>query len=243
MNKVDICGVSFDNVTIDEALAILKDFLSSPTPKIVVTPNSEIVQACIEDSKIKTVISQADLTVPDGIGVIYASRILGRPIKEKVAGFELAYRFLPVMADMGKKLFILGGKPGVAETAQKNLKAEFPNLEICGVHDGYFSDGSQIASLINTSGADVVFVCLGAPKQEMWMVAHKNELKSSIMLGLGGSVDVYAGNVKRSPKLFVSLGLEWFYRLLKEPWRIKRMMKLPKFLISVIWNRANKPNY
>lgn len=237
MERIDIRGVMFDNVTLQQAVQRVLGFLDGEQAKIVVTPNSEIVQMCLEDPEVMTVVRQADLTIPDGIGVVYASKILGTPLKQKVAGFDLAGALLPYLAEQGKRLYLLGGAPGVAEQAAARMQQKYPSLIICGTHDGYFKEDGPVIQKVNESDADILYVCLGAPKQERWMVANRDRLHVKAMLGLGGSLDVFAGNVKRAPDVFVKLGLEWFYRLMKEPWRYKRMAKLPKFLVGTIVNK------
>ena len=239
MQRVPIGKVYFNNVTLDQAIDEVMSYLHGAENHAVVTPNSEIAQLCARDAALLEIINSADLVVPDGIGVIYASRILGRPLSQKVAGIELAAGILPRLKEEAFRLFLLGGKPGIAQQAKEKIEEKYPNI-ICGVHDGYFKDDRQVIDEINQSGADMVFVCLGAPKQEIWMYENKDKLKVKAMLGLGGSLDVFAGQAKRAPQIFIKLGLEWLYRLLKEPWRIGRMMKLPQFLFGIIAYRFSK---
>ena len=163
-----------------------------------------------------------------------AARILGTPLKGKVAGVELGREVLAFASDDGLPVYFLGGKPGVTEAAAEKMREAYPALQICGMHDGYFQKSGEendaVLNLINESGAKILFVCLGAPAQEKWIAQNKDRLPGvQILMGLGGSLDVYAGTVKRAPKIFIKLGLEWLYRLLKEPRRIGRMMSLPKF--------------
>ncbi len=231
---VDVVGVPIQNVTMAEAVRDCSAFLERKDKRIVVTPNAEILQLCVEDEEVKNIICKADYIVPDGIGVVKGAKMLGTPVKQKVAGCDLAWNLLGEMEKKGKKLFLLGAKPGVAAAAAENMKKTYPNLIIAGVQDGYFQDDAPVVEAINAADTDALFVCLGVPKQEMWMMKHKDELNLSIMMGLGGSLDVFAGTVKRAPKIFIKLGLEWLYRLLKEPWRAKRMMKLPVFFLSVL---------
>ena len=138
------------------------------------------------------------------------------------------------MGREGKRVFLLGAKPGVADAAGEKLRERFPGLVIAGTNDGYFQDDDPVVEKINAVQPDLLLVCLGAPKQELWMQRNAPRLRVGLMAGLGGSLDVFAGNVKRAPKFFQKLGLEWFYRLIKEPKRIGRMMKLPKFLLAAI---------
>ncbi len=230
---VDVVGIPVQNVTMEEAVRDAAAFLDGAEPKIIVTPNAEILQLCVEDARIKEIIRGADYIIPDGIGVVRAAKMLGTPMKGKVAGCELGWNLLPEITRRGKRLFLLGAKPGVAQAAADKMKAQYPDLIICGVRDGYFKEDDEVIESIRAARADALYVCLGVPKQEKWMVKHRDRLGVKLMIGLGGSLDVYAGNIKRAPKLFIKLGLEWLYRLIKEPWRIKRMMKLPVFFVSV----------
>ena len=231
---VDVVGIPIQKVTMDEAVGDVSAFLDEKGGKVVVTPNAEILQLCVEDQNVHQIIRQADYIIPDGIGVVKGAKLLGTPLKQKVAGCDLAWNILGEMEKKGKKLFLLGAKPGVAAAAAEKMKEAHPNLIVCGVQDGYFKEDAPVIDAINAADADVLFVCLGVPKQETWMMQYKDQLNVSVMMGLGGSLDVFAGTVKRAPKIFIKLGLEWFYRLIKEPWRAKRMMKLPKFFVSVL---------
>ena len=234
-NKINIRGVNFNNVTFDEAVDTLITRLDNGEQTALYTPNSEIVQACIESPELFDVINSAEMIVPDGIGVVKAGRILGTPFKGgKVAGIEVGEAVLSRANGTEHKVFLLGGKPGVAEAAQEKLLEKYPDIKFVGTNDGYFKkegdENDAVIAKINESSADVLFVCLGAPAQEKWIYFNRAPLTSvKLMMGLGGSLDGYAGTVKRAPKIFIKLGLEWFYRLLKEPKRIGRMMKLPKF--------------
>ena len=230
---VDVVGIPVQNVNMKEAVRAVSSFLDERAGRIVVTPNAEILQLCVEDESVRQTILQADYIVPDGIGVVRAAKMLGTPIKEKVAGCELAWNLLSEIERKGKRLFLLGAKPGVAQAAAEKMKEAHPDLIICGVQDGYFKEDEPVAEQIRQADADALYVCLGVPRQEQWMVRYRQSLNVGVMMGLGGSFDVYAGQVKRAPDIFIKLGLEWLYRLLKEPWRIKRMMKLPKFFVSV----------
>lgn len=241
MEKIKIRGVIFDNVDMSQALERCRGWLTDPgrkNPAVIHTPNAEIVQLCVEQPEMRGLINSADLIIPDGSGVILASKILGRPLKKgKVAGVELSERVVAMCAELGLGVFILGGKPGVPQTAADKLREKYPNLIIAGVRDGYFKDDAEVIAEINRSAAAFLIVCLGVPKQEKWIAAHKNELCVKLAGGFGGSVDIFAGTAKRAPKIFVKLGLEWFYRLLREPKRIGRMMKLPKFVFGTAFAR------
>ncbi len=181
-------------------------------------------------------LNRADLLTADGIGVVYASKILKKPIKERAAGYDIARKVLEKINYTDHKLFLFGGKPGVAETAKKNLEKDYPDLNIVGMRNGYFKpeEEPEIVEEINNSDADIVFVCLGAPKQEQWIDRNAANLKARVAMGIGGSLDVFAGTAERAPEFFCNHGLEWLYRLYKEPWRIGRMMELPKFAATVV---------
>lgn len=235
--RTDILGVAFDNVTMAEAVDRAMALLEREGPHLVVTPNAEIVQQARSDPEFAALIAQADLVLPDGVGVVYASKILGRPLKGRVPGVDFAGALMDRMAKSNKRLFLLGAKPGVAEEAARRLTAQHPGLTVCGVHDGYFREDAPVVQAIREAGADVVFVCLGAPKQEKWAAAHGGETGARLLVGLGGSLDVFAGQVDRAPESWQRLGLEWLYRAIRQPSRFKRVARLPGFLLSAVGAR------
>ena len=236
--RTEILGVAFDNVTMDEALDRAMELVEQKgTPHLVVTPNAEIVQQAGQDEEFSALIANADMVIPDGVGVIYASKILGRPLKGRVPGVDFAAGLMERMAKSGHRLFLLGAKPGVAEEAAERLTAAHPGLVICGTHDGYFKDDAAPAEIIRQAQADVVFVCLGAPRQEKWIVNNGAATGASLLIGLGGSLDVFAGRVERAPEAWQKAGMEWLYRAIKQPERLKRVAKLPLFLCSAVGAR------
>lgn len=238
--RIDVLGVGFDNVLMIEAVARAVELLGQPGAHYVVTPNPEIVEVCRENPEAMQAVNGADLVLADGVGIIKGARILGTPLKARNPGIEFAACLMEEMAKKGLSLYLLGAKPGVAETAGKRLAEKYPGLTIAGTHDGYFQDDAPVIEAIRNSGADAVFVCLGAPKQELWMAKNGPETGARLLCGLGGSLDVFAGTVKRAPKFWSDHGLEWFYRLCKEPSRLGRMMKLPLFLIHVRQEKRRK---
>lgn len=236
--KVNILGVNVDMVTIDEATDRIIGFFDEDKLHKVYTPNSEIIMAAYKDERFRALLNGADLLTADGIGVVYASKILGKPISERAAGYDIACKVLDRIKDTGHSVYLFGSKPGVAETARERLTEQYPGLRVAGTHNGYFKpeDEPAIVEEINATGADLLFVCLGAPKQEEWLDRNADKLNVRVAMGIGGSLDVFAGTAERAPEFYCKHGLEWFYRLKKEPWRAKRMLALPKFGMTVVLN-------
>ena len=236
-NKVNILGVYVNKVSISQAADSIMSFISvEGNTKAVYTPNSEIIMHGYRDSQLCDVLNDADLLTADGIGVVYASKILGNPISERCAGYDVACTLLDKMGKEGKSVYLFGSKPGVAELAKENLLKKYPGLVVAGYSDGYFDaeKEKQIIADINSKKPDVLFVCLGAPKQEKWIHNHKNELQCKVCMGLGGCLDVFAGTVERAPDFYCKHGIEWLYRLVKQPKRFFRMLDLPRFAVTVL---------
>ena len=239
MNRIDVLGVEYDDMDIVEAVELAMGFMEERRCAYAVTPNPEIVLECRKNRKLAAAVRAADMVLPDGVGVIYASRILGTPIKNRLPGIDFASALMARMSECGKKVFLLGAKSGVSELAAERLTERYPGLEICGVNDGYFAqeDNELVLEKINALSPDLILVCLGAPRQEIWMKNNAELLNAVLMIGLGGAMDVYAGVVERAPRKWRKLGLEWLYRLIKEPRRIKRMIKLPGIIFAALWRR------
>ena len=238
--RIDVLGVGFDNMTVEQAVSEGVRLMSTPGAHYAVTPNPEIVETCREDPEANQAVNSADLVLADGIGIIYGAKMLGTPLKGRVTGIGFAQGIMERMAENGKRLFLLGAKPGIAEKAGQKLARQYPGLRIAGTHDGYFREDGPVIEEIRTSGADVVFVCLGAPKQETWRVKNGAATGAKLLVGLGGCLDVFSGEVQRAPEVFQKLGLEWLHRLVKNPSRIGRMMKLPLFLVHVAEEKRKK---
>jgi N-acetylglucosaminyldiphosphoundecaprenol N-acetyl-beta-D-mannosaminyltransferase len=239
--RIDIMGIPVDGVTIGEALEMVKRFISEGGgPHMIVTPNSLIANMSISNGELREAIASSCLSIPDGWGIVWASRILGSPIKERVAGIDLMVGICKMAADMGYKVFLLGGKEGVAERAAEGLRSIAPGLIVVGTHHGYFSDDGEVLDLINKSGADILFVAMGAPKQELWMWRNRDLLKVSVVMGVGGSFDVLAGVRRRAPEWIRRSGLEWLYRFITNPTRIERLLVPLIFGMRVIVRRARR---
>lgn len=239
MDKLYIFGVPIHRVTMNEAVEILKGYLKEDRIHIVATPNAEIIMMAQKDEEYKKILNETNLNVPDGSGVVFASKVFNKPLKERVAGFDLMMEFVKWASHKDVSIYLLGAKPEVVEKAQSNLKNLYPSLKIVGFHHGYFNEKEEenIIEDINKRAAQVLFVALGAPKQEKWIYKNKEKLKVKIAMGVGGSFDVIAGKAKRAPEIYRKLGLEWLYRLIQEPWRYKRMSALPKFAFKVLLAR------
>ena len=235
--KIDVMGLKFDSMTMDEALSRAEALLRGDKAAYVVTPNAEIAYEALHDGQLREMLNGADLMLPDGAGVVLASKLLRTQVKQKVAGVDFAAGLLGVLERNGQSLYLLGGKTGIGELAAQKMLEAHPQLRIAGIADGYFQDEAPVIAKINASGADALFVCLGAPKQERFMVQHQQELHVHLMAGLGGSLDAFAGTVQRAPAWMIRLNLEWLYRLIREPKRFRRMLRLPKYLWAVMLKR------
>lgn len=239
MKKISVLGTRFDDISIPEAVEAALQLMAEKKGSYVVTPNPEIVLAGRKNRKLAGALRGAALSLPDGVGVVLASRILGTPITNRVPGIDFATALLSRMSDRGMSVFLLGAEEGVAETAADRLSERFPGLRILGTNDGYFSeyDEGPLLERINEAEPDLLTVCLGSPKQELWMRTNRDHLRVGLMAGLGGTLDVWAGVTKRAPRKWRRLGLEWLYRLIREPRRIVRMIRLPGILLAALWYR------
>ena len=231
--KVDVLGVGFDALDMEAALDVAARWLEEPKARYVVTPNAEIAYAAFKDAELRETLNGADMVLPDGVGIIKGAQTLGRPLAGRVPGCEFGPRLAARMAGAGKRLYLLGAAPGVADASADKLRRDCPGLTVCGVRDGYFkSDGEALADIVEAK-PDVMFVCLGSPKQERWMRRNLDKVGPVLMLGLGGTLDLLAGRVSRAPGVFQRLGLEWLYRIGFSPKRWGRAMALPRFLAAV----------
>lgn len=240
MSKINVLDVYFDNITMEEAVEQAFSSIQKRSGNYVVTPNPEMVMQAQENEALSQALTQAEFVLPDGIGIIYGAGILGTPLAEKVPGIDFASLLMERLSAVGGSVFLFGSKPGVADMAAVNLAEKYPGLVIAGTADGYFDDDSGIIEEINRAKPDLLFVCLGVPKQELWMHKNHGSLDVGLMAGLGGSLDVFAGVVHRAPVAWQKLGLEWLYRLIKQPSRFGRMLRLPLFLLCVIKKRVMK---
>ena len=239
MQTAKVLGVRFHLAAPGEALDEARRFLDADGGmRAVYTPNPEIVMRARKDAAFMDVLNRGDLVIPDGIGVVYAMRMNGVKIKERVTGYDLVQGLLAGMAEHGRTVYFLGGKEESVSLAKANMETKYPGLQIVGYHNGFFDAEKEILIIeeIQRLKPDLLLVFLGAPKQEKWIDAHR-ELPVRLAIGVGGSVDVMSGMVPRAPAFYQKHGLEWLYRLAKQPSRWKRQLILPKFMLVVLWNR------
>ncbi len=243
MRKItQVLNVPFDAVTMKEAVARVKLLLDAGGQHFICTPNPEIVMEAQRDKELMVILREADMVVPDGIGVVWASKYSTIRLKERVAGYDLTQNLFAELAKTEKTFFFFGGAPGVAAEAARRMQRKYPGLKIVGIHNGYFDakEEKTIIHDIKKLSPSILLVGLGAPKQEKWIYDNMRLLGAKVSIGVGGSFDVMAGNAKRAPKPFQKLGLEWFYRLLTQPTRWRRMMRLPIFAFTVLKTRKRR---
>ena len=231
-----ILGIPVVPYTMEETVTKLTEDVLKKKRSFVVTANAEIIMMAQDDPEYKTILSQtADLILPDGAGTVWAGNYLGYFIPERVAGYDLYLRLLEQAAKKNIPVYFFGGKPGIAEEAAEEGKRRWPGLKVAGCRNGYFSadEEPEIIDGINRSGAVMLFVALGAPKQEKWLAKYREQLTPCLLMGIGGSFDVLAGKVQRAPKWMQDAKLEWLFRLVKQPSRFGRMLALPKFVFAV----------
>lgn len=240
--KTHVLGVPFDVVTMEQAVAKTKAMLHDGGQHFICTPNPEIVMEAQADKELMHVLEEADLVVPDGIGVVWASKYSEEKLTERVAGYDLTQNLMKELAGTEETFYFFGGAPGVASTAARKMAKQYPGLKIVGGHNGYFDEKEEkkIIQDIKKHAPSILLVGLGAPKQEKWIYDNLRLIGAKVAIGVGGSFDVMAGNVKRAPKLFQKLGLEWFYRLISQPTRWKRMLRLPKFVLVVLAKKGRR---
>jgi N-acetylglucosaminyldiphosphoundecaprenol N-acetyl-beta-D-mannosaminyltransferase len=244
-STVSIFGVPFSKMTMDETVRYLTDAVKSGKPHQVVTANPIIVMAALNDDAFMASMKQADLVVPDGTGIVWAANYVGNPVAERVAGFDLMHRLLAAGAPSGWKVYLLGTAPDVVEEAAGTLQRQYPGIRVVGYRDGFFEadqDDAVIAQ-IRATEPDLLFVARSTDKQDPWIGKYRHQLGVPLMMGVGGSLDIVAGRLKRAPMLFRKLRLEWFYRLLRQPSRYSRMLALPKFAAKVIREKENVQKY
>ncbi|MCE5313524.1 MAG: WecB/TagA/CpsF family glycosyltransferase [Armatimonadota bacterium] len=237
--RISILGVKVNRVDMTGTLDAITRFIASGTANMIVTADASMIAMAQDDADLKNIINEADLVTPDGSGIVKGAKILGTPLAQRVSGVDLAREMCRMSAEQGFSIYFLGAEPGVADAAAQNLSRTYPGMKIAGTHDGYFTPDrdSEIASLVKASGAQALLVAMGIPRQEKFIKRYMHDMGVCVAMGVGGSFDVFSGKVKRAPKWFQDHGLEWAYRLCKDPSKIKKVSVLPKFLMMVYKER------
>ncbi len=233
-----ILGIRVDEAHGAEALAMIMGRLALPRESRgfsqVVTLNPEGLMLAREDGELRRILEEAALVTPDGNGLLWAAKKLGRPLRERVTGIDLIDQLAKAAAAEQRSLYLLGARPGYAELAAEALQSRYPGLIVSGVENGYFQDREPaILDALVQAEPDILLAALGMPYQEKWLHRHGRELQGMVALGVGGSFDVLAGKVKRAPKLWQKLKLEWLWRLLADPKRWRRYLAIPRFIRAV----------
>ena len=234
---ISLLGIPVHAVTMAETLALIEGYMAEPRLHQIATVNPEFVMAAQSDAEFRAVLERADLCLPDGVGLLYAARRTGRRLPERVPGSELVYRLAERAAARGWPLFLLGAAPGVADEAAGVLRGLYPGLCVAGAYAGSPdpAENEVIVQRVNDSGAMLLFVAYGAPKQDKWIARNRDALPAvRLAIGVGGSLDFITGRAVRAPLWMQRLGLEWLHRLIREPWRWRRMMALPRFALRVL---------
>ena len=240
-NTVRILGVDIDNIDIDEAGKITKELVetSNKTCKIVVAPNTEFIMMAQKDEEFFDVLKSADLATPDSVGIMLGGKFQKKPFKQRIPGQAYFRKVLEIGEKENWSFYLLGGKDDVPKIAAENLKKIYPNINIVGYHEGFFElvGEEKVIQEINSLKPNVLFVAMGAPLQEKWIAKYKNDLKVDIAAGQGGTFDYEAGKIKRAPKIFQKLCIEWLWRLILQPSRIIRMLALPVYLFKITFTK------
>ncbi|MDN6029118.1 MAG: WecB/TagA/CpsF family glycosyltransferase [Lactobacillus sp.] len=235
MKKVNVLGVNFDNLTTNQFKSVFQARLAEHESTFIVTGNPEIVMAAQENPEyLKILQEQADYITPDGIGIIKASQWLKQPLQERVTGYDLFTWFMRLAAKKQLRVYLIGARLSVIREVQAKIEREYRGIQLVGAEDGYFKDDLDlVARRIKKTKPDLVFAALGFPRQDQ-LIARLRQLETpAVMMGVGGSFDVFSGTVKRAPEIFQRLRVEWLYRLLTNPTRLGRMLVLPKFVVRV----------
>ena len=231
-----VLGVRVDRLTSDEVRERLVAFIESGKPHQVTTVNPEFVIQAREQPEFREVLRRADLALADGVGLVWAGWLLGAPLPGRVPGVDLVRELAAISVRNGYRLFLLGAGPGVADQAALALKRDFTGLQIVGTYGGSPAPAEEdgIVALIQQARPHLVFVAYGAPQQDLWIARNLERLAVPVAMGVGGSFNYIAGNARRAPAWIRRLGLEWLHRLVREPWRWRRMLRLPKFAALVV---------
>lgn len=234
--RVHLFGIPIDRLDLARTVDKLEGFIKERRGHVICTPDTTALMRAQWDEKLRAIYQRADLVTADGMGLIWATRCLGMPLSERVAGIDVVYELCRRANKKGYRLFLLGAKPGVAKEAAARLTQEFWGLKVVGTHHGYFNEAEheRIICEIKKKKPDVLLVGMGVPKQELFMMGHKTKLNVPVIMGVGGSFDVLSGRISRAPKVWQGAGLEWAYRILIEPRRLWRARLILIFILKVL---------
>ncbi len=239
MDSIEILGVRVDDATYADLLAHVDAFVAEGRPRQIVTLNPEMLVIAHGDPAFRRLLNAAALNVADGVGLMLAARWLGQPLRERVTGSDGIYRLATHCARQGHRLFLLGAAPGVAQTVARRLVAENATLDVAGAYAGSprAEEEGDIIGRVRAAAPDVLLVAYGVPAEEKWIARNGERLGVPVMIGVGGAFDFVAGVTRRAPPWMRRAGLEWLHRLVREPWRWRRQLALPKFVALVVWQR------
>lgn len=238
---IQILGVPIDAITVEQAGTITMELIqkSNQSCKLIIAPNTEIIMYAQKDREYANILKQAELATPDSVGVMLGAKWQNKQFPERIPGQAYFRKIIELSDKFGISIYLFGGEPGIPEKTKQNLLKEYPNANIVGLHHGFVNEEEEkkVIEEINQLQPNVLFVALGAPKQEKWIYKHKNELKVDVSAGQGGTYDYEAGKIKRAPKLVQKIGIEWLWRLVLQPSRIVRMLALPKYVLILLFKK------
>ncbi|RKQ34318.1 WecB/TagA/CpsF family glycosyltransferase [Oceanobacillus halophilus] len=235
MKHVNIMGIPFLHTNQEDFVSLLNQRIQERQKTFVVTANPEVVMKANEEKEFKQYLEQADYITADGIGIVKAASILNNPLPERVTGFDTMMQLLDVANEKEYRIFLLGAQRETLDKAISKIEANYKNIHIVGSNDGFFDwENNNIAERIAELKPDITFVALGVPRQEKWISENITKFEQGVFIGVGGSFDAVAGTVKRAPIFWQKLNLEWFYRLMKQPTRWRRMLALPRFAFRIL---------
>ena len=234
-NKVDILGVNVDAMTMAESVAQIETYMAGEEPVMIATANAEMIMRATQDEELRGILNRAAIVTADGAGTVWAARHLGYEMPERVAGYDLAQQLMKESVKQGQRIYFFGSAPGVAEKAKVKAEQLYPGIQIVGTRDGYFTEADEPAIIedIKAKHPHLLLVALGVPKQEKWLAKHQAELGVPVAIGVGGTLDVMAGVMKRAPLWMQKAKLEWLFRGMLQPKRAGRLLALPKFVLKV----------
>jgi N-acetylglucosaminyldiphosphoundecaprenol N-acetyl-beta-D-mannosaminyltransferase len=235
-DSIRLLGMRVDRVDMNGALTLVEEFIRSGQPHHIVTADASMVVTASEDKEFAAIVEASDLVTPDGAGILWATKRNGEPVRAKVSGVDLSARCIALSAEKGWRIFFFGAGPGVAEEASARMQARHPGANIVGFRDGFFKpeDEAKIVEEIRAAKPDILLVALGIPKQEKFIFRHKAAMGVPVCIGVGGTLDVFSGTVKRAPVWMQNTGLEWLYRLASNPKKISKVKLLPRFALMTL---------